>query len=197
MMKSHLYSFAALLTIQLLTTISFAQTQGRAKMTPAEILAVIKPGQWMHLEGVIQKDFSVMCTEARIITGDIPENKWSITTVARSIDPAKKELKMLRLLIKTQMDTEFESKTNFTFKSFADLKAGMFLEVDGTYLKDDTFLAVEIEDISTELVADPSLENQVELDGKVEKVDIPKLTVTLMGVTFHIVDKTRLKSAIK
>jgi hypothetical protein len=166
-------------------------------MTPAEILAAIKPGQWMHLEGVIQKNFSVMCTEARILTGDIPENKWSITTTARSIDPAKKELKLLRLLIKTQVETEFESKTNLTFKSFADLKAGMFLEVDGTYLKDDTFLAVEIEDVSAELAADPSLGNQVEVDGKVEKVDVSNRTVTLMGITFHIVDKTRLKSAIK
>jgi hypothetical protein len=73
----------------------------------------------------------------------------------------------------------------------------MFLEVDGTYLKDDTFLAVEIEDVSAELAADPSLDNQVEVDGKVEKVDVSNRTVTLMGITFHIVDKTRLKSAIK
>ena len=196
-MKSRLYVFAVLLAAQLLATMSFAQAQVRAKMTPEEILAAIKPGQWMHLEGVIQKGFSVMCTEARILTGDIPENKWSITTVARSIDPAKKELKLLRLLIKTQMETEFESKTNFMFKSFADLKAGMFLEVDGTYLKDDTFMAVEIEDISSELAADPSLANQVEVDGKVERVDVSNRTVTLMGITFHIVDKTRLKSAIK
>ncbi len=196
-MKSCLYVFTALLAALLLITTSSARAQNRAQMSAVEILAAMKPGQWMHLEGVIQKGFSVMCTEARILTGDIPENKWSITTVARNTNPAKKELKLLRLLVKTQMETEFESKTNPTFKSFADLKPGMFLEIDGTYLKDYTFLAVEIEDISTELTADPTLENQVEVDGKVEKVDVSNRTVTLMGITFHIIDKTRLKSAIK
>jgi hypothetical protein len=47
------------------------------------------------------------------------------------------------------------------------------------------------------LVADPGLENQVEARGKVDRVDIPNRTVTLMGMPFHIIDKTRLKSAIK
>lgn len=195
-MKSRLYIFAAFLAAQLLTTISFAQAQSRARMTPEEILAAIKPGKWMQLEGVIQRDFSVLCTEAKILTGDFLEDDWSITAVARNIDKARREFKMLRLPVKTNNVTEYETKVG-VFKSFADLKAGIMLEVDGTYLKSDTLLAVEIEDVSAELIAEPGLENQVEARGKVERVDIPNRTVTLMGITFHIIDKTRLKSAIK
>ncbi|MCI0694745.1 DUF5666 domain-containing protein [candidate division KSB1 bacterium] len=195
-MKSRLYVFAVLLAAQLLATISSAQAQARAKMTPEEILAAIKPGKWVQLEGVIQRDFSVLCTEAKILTGDFLEDDWSITAVARNIDKARQEFKVLLLPVKTHNNTEYETKVG-AFKSFADMKPGIMVEVDGTYLKSDTMLAVEIEDVSSELIAEPGLENQVEAVGKVEKVDISNRTVTLMGITFHIINKTWLKSAIK
>jgi hypothetical protein len=196
MMKPRFYAFAALLAVQLLATTGSAHAQARAKMTPDEVLAAIKPGKWMQFEGVIQRDFSVLCTEAKILTGDFLETDWSITAVPRNIDKARQEFKILRLPVKTDNNTEYETKVG-VFKSFADMKAGIMLEVDGTYLKSDSMLAVEIEDVSAELVADPGLENQVEVRGKVERVDIPNRTVTMMGITFHIIDKTRLKSAIK
>ncbi|MGH7450971.1 MAG: DUF5666 domain-containing protein [bacterium] len=195
-MKLRLYVFTVLLAAQLLATISFAQTQARAKMTPEEILAAIKPGKWVKLEGVIQRDFSILCTQVKILTGDFLDDDWSITAVVRNMDRAKQEFRMLRVPVKTHNNTEYETKIG-TFKSFADMKPGLMLEVDGTYLKSDTLLAVEIEDVSAELVAEPSLANQVDARGKVDSVDIPNRTVTLMGITFHIIDKTRLKSAIK
>jgi hypothetical protein len=195
-MKSRLYVFAVLLAAQALAAISFARAQARIKMTPEEILAAIKPGKWVQLEGVIQRDFSVLCTEAKILTGDFLEDDWSITAVARNIDKARQEFKVLLVPVKTHHNTEYETKVG-VFKNFADLKAGMLVEVDGTYLKSDTLLAVEIEDVSSELIAEPDLESQVEAMGKVDRVDISRRTVTLMGITFHIIDKTRLKSAIK
>lgn len=196
MMKSRFYVFAALLPVLLLPAISSAQAPARAKMTPEEVLAAIKPGKWVKLEGIIQKDFSILCTEAKILTGDFLDDDWSITAVVRNINKARQEFKVLRVPVKTHNNTEYETKVG-TFKSFADMKPGLMLEVDGTYLKSDTLLAVEIEDVSSELVAEPQLENIVEARGKVEAVDNSRRTVTLMSITFHIIDKTRLKSAIK
>ena len=195
-MKAVFYVFVVLLAALSLAPISSVHAQASTKMTPEEILAAIKPGIGVKLEGVIQRDYSVLCMKAKILTGDFRDDDWSITAVAGSIDKAQQEFKLLRLPVKTRSTTDYETKIG-VFKSFDDLKAGTLVEVDGTYLKGDTLLALEIEDVSAELVAEPGSENEVEIKGKVEKVDVPNRTVTLMGITFHINDNTRLKSASK
>jgi hypothetical protein len=199
MMKSRLYVFTVLLAALLLTTASSAQAQMRMIMSPAEIVAALKVGQWVKMEGVVQKDFTVSTKDVEMLTGDFLEDDWSIQAVSRSIDPNKKEFKLLLMPIKTQENTEYKAKRSIvgTFNSFADLQNGMLVEVDGTYQKDGTFLALEIEDKSADLVDKPELKNEIEAVGKVEKIDKSRRTVTVMGVTFHIIDKTRLKAVIK
>lgn len=196
-MKSRLYLITVMLAAQLSATICFAQSQaGAQQMTPAEILAAIKPGKWVKLQGVIQRDFSILCLKVKILTGDFLDDDWSITGVVHNIDRATHGFRMLNIPVKTDNNTQYETKVG-TFKSFADMKPGLMLEVDGTYLKSDTLLTVEIEDVSSELLTEPTLENEIEVRGKVDRVDIPNRTVTLMGIKFHIVAKTRLKSAIR
>lgn len=197
-MKSRFFSFAIVSGVLLMSTMSFAQGQKKPKMTPAEIMAALKPGQWVQMEGIVQRDFTVLTKDIKSLTGDFLETDWSITAPVRDVDPAKKEFKVLLLPIKTQQDTEYENKINANaFASFNDLKAGMLVEADGSYLKDGTFLTHEIEDVSAELAAEPGLENQVEAIGKVQKLDASKRTVTVMGITFHVVGETELKSAVK
>jgi hypothetical protein len=201
-MKSRIHAFKMPLWALLLAMASFAgaqtmpQAQKKSKMRPAEILAAVKPGQWVQMEGVVQKNFSALCTDVKILTGDIPEDKWSLEGFARSIDPDKQEFKVLLVPVKTQQNTAFKSKGNMAFKSFADVNPKQLLEVDGTYLKDGAFLAVEIEDKSEKLIAKPYLQNMVEFYGRVEKVDAASRTITVMGITFQLTDKTEGEWAV-
>jgi hypothetical protein len=196
LMKGHTAVMAALLVVFLLAPTVPGWTQAKMWMTPAEIMAALKPGQWVKVEGVVQKDFSVLSTQLQFMTGDFLDDDWSLTGVVRKVDPEKQEMEILRLPVKAQKDTEYENDAG-TFKSFAQVKTGMFLEIEGTYLKDGTFLAKELEDESEKLAEDSSLENSVEAEGKVEKVDVSGKTLTLMGITFQISDKTKSRSVIK
>ncbi len=190
-MKARVYVFIALIA-----ALSSAAAQIKMKKTPAEVMAALKPGQWVKMEGVIQKDFSVLCMDIKALTGDLLEDDWEITAVVRKIEKEKQELALLLLPVKIQPSTEFEDKTGMV-KEFADLKPGMLVEADGMYLKDGTFLPKEIENVSAELAGEPRLQNEAEIVGKVDKINVDKRTVTVMGVTFHIIAATELKSALK
>jgi hypothetical protein len=198
-MKVRTHFFAAVVPVLLLVMINSVVAQRKPQMTPAEILAALKLGLWVKLEGVVQKDFSVLCKKVKILTGDFHEAEWSITAPPRSIDRAKKEFKVLLLPVKTQEDTQYKAKRSIAgiFNSFADLKEGMLMEVDGTYQKDGTFLAVEIEDKSADLIEEPGLQNEVEAVGRVERINVAKRTVMLMGIIFQLTDKTEGEHAFK
>jgi hypothetical protein len=166
-------------------------------MSPTETVSSLKVGQWVKMEGVVQRDFSVLTKSIKVLTGDFLESDWSITAVARDVNYNQKDLKLMLLPIKTQADTDYENKTGHLPGGFSDLKKGMLMEVDGTYLKDGTFLAVEIEDVSVELVEEPKLVNEVEAVGKIERIDSGSQAVKVMGITFKIISETELRSAVK
>ncbi len=195
-MKGHTAVIAALLAAFLLATAAPGWAQAKMWMTPAEVMAALKPGQWLKVEGTLQKDFSVLSTQLQFMTGDFLDDDWSLTGIVRKVDPEKQEMEVLQLPVKIQKDTEFEDDAG-TFKSFAQVKSGMFLEIEGTYLKNGTFLAKELEDESPKLEEDSSLANTIEAEGKVEKIDVDKKTLTLMGITFQISDRTKSRSVIK
>ncbi len=196
-MKSRVFVSVAIVFLLHVAITSSAQAQTRVKMSPGEVVAALKVGQWVQMEGIIQRDFSVLTRNIEVLTGDFLESDWSITAVARNVDYAQKDLEILLLPVKTAKDTEFENVSGALPGGMMDLKEGMLMEVDGTYLKDGTFLAIEIEDLTQELVAEPSLRNEVEAVGKVEKIDADRRTATVMGIKFMIVNTTELKSAVK
>jgi hypothetical protein len=173
-----------------------AQTK-TPKMTAAEILAAVKPGQWIKMEGIVQKDFSVLCLDVKILTGDFLDDDWSLSAPVRKINKEKQEVVILLLPITVQKDAVFENDAG-TFKSFADLKVNMLAQVKGTYLKEEgTFLARKVDDDSAKLAGEPNLINEVEARGKVEKIDAANRTITLMGITFKLTDKTKGKKALR
>jgi len=196
-MKLHAHIFTVALVALLLASVNQAAAQNKSRMTLPEIMATLKPGQWVQLEGSLQKDFSVLCNEVQILTGDFLDDDWSVSAVVRNVDRMKQEAQILRLPIKFKKDAEFQNKSAGVFKSLADVKAGMLIELEGTYLKDGTFLAKEIENESAKLEKKPKLKDEIQAVGKVEKVDAAKRTITLMGITFQITDKTEGKSAVK
>ncbi len=167
--------------------------QSKAWMTPDEIMAAVKPGQWVKLEGGVQKDLSVQCKELKILTGDFLDDEWSISMIVKKVDPEKQQVEIMRMPVKIKQDAEYQAG----LKSFSDIKAGMYLDVDGTYLKDGTFLAKQVEDESIKLVEKPETANEVDIKGKVEKVDPASNSLTIMGIAVRITDTTKSRSVIK
>ncbi|MGH7494299.1 MAG: DUF5666 domain-containing protein [bacterium] len=192
-MKGHTVVAAALTAVSLLAMTAPGRAQAKMWMTPAEVLAALKPGQWVKMEGTLQKDFSVWCTEVKILTGDFLDDEWSICTLVKKIDSEKQQVEIMQLPVSVQKDAEYQGE----LKSFADVKVGMLLDVDGTYLKDGTFLANQVEDESSELEEKPEKANEVDVKGKVDKIDAAESTVTIMGITFRITEKTKSRSVIK
>ncbi|MCL4705888.1 hypothetical protein KJ068_12045 [bacterium] len=195
-MKTRNRFFAAALGLLLLGAASSGWAQPKVWMTPAEIMAALKPGQWVQMEGTIQKDLTVMCTQLKIMTGDFLDDDWSLVGVVRKVDQEKQQMEIMRIPVKVHKDTEYENEAG-TFKGFSQVKVGSFVEVEGTYLKDGTFLAKEVEDESQKLAEDSGLENTIEAEGKVEKVDVAKSTFTVMGMTIKITNQTKSRSVIR
>jgi hypothetical protein len=181
----------------LLVAVHNGEAQRKGRMTTADILATLKPGQWVELKGTVRPDLSVICTEIKLLTGDLLDDDWQITGIIRKIDKEKQEIEIVRLPIKVQSQTEFDDEDDEPFASFADVKTNMLVQVEGTYLKDGTFLANEIENDSAKLLEKPERKDRIEVRGRVEAIDPTSRTITLMGISFQLTDKTKGKSAIK
>jgi len=228
MNRRNMLTMGCLLSALLINSISVSQAQTQSRkgnMKADEILAAVKPGQWAKLEGFVQKDFSALCKQVEILTGDFLDDDWTISAVVQRVDKEKKEFTVMRIPIKLNKDAELKSgnkvekaekaerhKAETQAKSerakradrskarvidLEDLKVGMLLEIEGTYLKDGSFLALQMDDESTKLEAEPELKDEVEMVGKVEKVDPVQRTITMMGITFRLTERTKGKSVIK
>jgi hypothetical protein len=163
--------------------------------TSIDVFRTVKPGQWVQLEGVPQRDFTVMTTEIKVLTGDFQDDDWEAFGTVRAVRKENKEFDLLLVKMKVNADTDFETEElNSKFKGIADLKPGMLVEIEGTYLKDGSFLVNEVQD-ETKGKADEA--GTVTFRGKVEKIDPVKRTVTVMGIKFTITSNTQTKSAVK
>ncbi len=161
--------------------------------TAAELFAALKPGQWVKIEGAAQKDFTVIAKEVKLLTGDFQDDDFEIEAPVRAIvDKSKRQFQLLTIPITMEADAKYESDDG-TFTSFEQLQPGMFVEIEGAYLKDGSFLADEVQPETV----DAEDAGNVVLVGKAEKVDAAKRTITMMGVTFQIGEKTKVKSVIK
>jgi hypothetical protein len=169
----------------------------QTKLTPKEMIAALKPGQWVKVDGTVRNDSSIMCDEIKILIGDFLDDDWSLRGIVQKLDKGSRKLEILRLSIKIDEDARFEGDEDTGFAGIADLKVGMFLEVGGTYLKDGTFLAVEVDDKSERLEEDSELKNAIKAEGKVEKVDAANYSFTLMGAKFQVTESTKSRSVIK
>jgi hypothetical protein len=203
-MKARMTVFAVGLIVLLLGAINSTEAQttiekpkkAKKEMTLAEIVAALKPGQWVRLKGIVRKDLPILCTDVRFLTGDFLDDDWTLTGLLSKIDQEKQQIEILGLPIKINKGTVFQKFTG-TGKGFADLEVDMLLQVQGTYLKDGTFLAKEVENETGDLITDPEEKYQVDATGKVDKIDSAKRRITLMGITFQLTDQTKGKSVVR
>jgi len=192
-MKTQLKLALALIGVMLLAAANIGIAQVGAQKTAGDLFKTLKVGQWVELEGTVQKDFSMITKKVKLLTGDFQDDDWEIKGVVRTIDPIKKQFHVSRIPVQVTAESEYESPEG-TFKSFGDLKVGMLVECEGTYLKDGMFSP---EEIQRETDFKPNELNELRTVGKVERVDPLKRTVTMMGATFKIVDATKVQSAVK
>ena len=181
-----------ILTLGLLGGIPL-RAQSLKKWTPAQILASIKPGQWVEIDGVIREQHSVFALEVELRTGDFMDDDWRLLALVRSVAPANSELRVFSVPVKVTKDTEFDDKIT----GLADLKPGMLVKLEGTFLNDGVFLAKEVDDKSRKLQAEPHFDSMLEVVGRVGQVDVEKRVITVMGIPFHINEETEGKSLIK
>ncbi len=165
------------------------------KWTPAEIMSKAKPGQWVDIDGIIQKDQSIFAFEIEFLAGDFMDDDWELKAKVRAVTPAKNELQVLSVPVRVTKDTEFDEDDGI--KSLDDIKPEMLVKLEGAYLKDGIFLAKEIENRTDRLKDNPDLDTLIEVVGKVGQVDKAKRMITVMGISFHITVETDGKSLIK
>jgi predicted RNA-binding protein len=196
MMKIRSQVFTGVLVALLWVVVYSSGAQKKGSMPAADILAALKLGQWVVLEGPVQRDLSVQCTKLKLLTGDLLDDDWKIIGTIRKVDKQKQAIEILRLPIKVPPEVEFKD-VDGKLKSFADVKFNMFVQAEGTYLKDGTLLAKQIKNEAAKLVVKPHLKDEIEARGKVEKIDPTNRTITLMGITFQLTDGTQGMSAIR
>jgi hypothetical protein len=194
-MNGRIHVFAA--GVVALALVAVGEGEVQTNITPKEMIAALKPGQWVKVKGTVQNDSAITCNEMRILIGDFLDDDWSVTGAVGKIDWESRKLEILRLPIKINEDAKFESDEDKNFAGIADLKVGMFLEISGTYMKDGIFLAGEVDDKSERLEEEPELKHEIRAEGKVEKVDTANHRFTLMGMAFQITAGTKSRSVIK
>ena len=186
-----LWAGAAALLLMLPTSSSASQGPG------SDLFSALKPGQWIQLEGVPQRDGSVLCTEVKIITGDFMDDDWELRAVVRRVDPTTRQFAVGRYPIRLKETTEFDDDGVGKLKGFSDLRVGMLVQVEGTYMRDGSFLCDDVNDEGARRVKKPDIDGKVQIQGKIERVDPARRSITAMGTPFVVSGNTKVKSAIK
>ena len=174
-----------------------ARAQSGRAGTPAELMSALKVGQWVKIEGPTANAAMVQASAAKMLTGDFLDGDWQISSKVKRVDPAKGTFLVYTMPCKLAENCAFKSKTNPGFKGLAQVKPGMYVNVEGTFLPDGTLLAQKVGDKADELEDKPSHEGLVRLRGRIDKLDAAAKTVTVMGIKFQINAKTQAKSVIR
>lgn len=175
-----------------LLALMFPRAQAQTK-TAADLFSVLKRGQWVKIKGVAQKDLTVLAEEVKLLTGDYQDDDCEIEAPVRAIlDKKERRFQLLTIPVVMEPDAKYESADG-AFTRFEQLKPGLRVEVEGSYLKDGSFLADEVQPEP----ADSEEAGGVVLVGRTEKLEPGTRTIVLMGVTFQITDRTKVKSVIK
>lgn len=164
----------------------------------ADIFTAIKPGSWVKINGVPQKDGRILAEKVDLLTGDLQDDDWEVSGRITRIDPAKKTIEVGGIVIRTSDETSYESgdATAKTVPTFASLRPGMLIEAEGTLLKDGTFLADEIQD-ETGNPKKAQKAHLLSVVGKVHRLDAESQTIEVLGVRFVVGGQTKFKTKVK
>lgn len=182
-MKRMLLTFTALLFVTV-NLCAIAQAQQLEKF-----LSKIKMGEWIEFEGPPQPDFTILVNEIKVLRGEMEDDDWEVSGAVSRVATEEKTIYILNLPIKFDNNTEYDDDLG-VIKSFADIKPGMTVEVEGQYTMDGVFLAAEVE--SKKFKADEK--NFVKWTGKVEGVEPESRSINILGHVIILTPETKIKS---
>jgi len=174
----------------------FVSAQSNSTMTVPQVMAAVKPGQWILLEGTPQANGTVLCSKIKVLTGAIDDSAWSIRTTLRGVDPAKQALTVGQYHVALMQHPKFNSPTG-SLKGLSGLKTGMLVKVEGVYHSDGSFVAKKVNDESDQVPRKAGIEKKLRLQGRIQRLDPAQKTITVMGTTFMMSAATRVESAQK
>jgi hypothetical protein len=142
---------------------------------------------------MVQKDSTILLEKVKAIYGEVEDDDWEIDGIVSRVAADEKRVYILRLPIQFDKNTEFKHKNDDDgITSFADIQPGIFVEIEGSFLKDSTFLANEI---GSEKVKSDEI-NIIEWKGKVQSVDPANNSFTILGHRVFLTPETKIKSLI-
>jgi hypothetical protein len=153
-----------------------------------KFLSNLKVGEWVTFKGTVQSDSTILVHEIKVIYGEVEDDDWEISGVVSSVVPEEKKIFVLLLPVTFDKDTEYEK----ALESFSDINSGSYVEIEGSFLQDGTFLAAEI---GTENLKKDE-ENMVEWKGKVQTVHPESNSFTILQHTVILTPETKIKSLI-
>lgn len=193
-MRTPTHAIRVLLLAMALITSTAAHAKSARNARKADVLATLKTGQWIRIEGVLQKDRTLQCTEIKILTGDFLDDDWALTGQIDDVDVRNRRISIGPISVHVAEDAAIEGLNGHG--SFASIRRDMIVEVDGTYLKDRTFLAMDVDDESDE-ISFRSGEQRLRVVAKVEAADPGRRRLHAMGLVFILSDETQMKSVIR
>ena len=173
-----------------------AWCQGGRRAPASDRLAGLRMGQWIQLDGLVREGAPASCTEVKQLAGDFLDDDWSIKGTVRGLDIVKQEFTVGGCRIQVTGSTTYDDPRG-KIKGLGELRIGMLVDVEGTFLRNRSLVAAEVDDESEEMVRRPALRDALEIVGRIERVDLRQRIVTVMGVDFQVSDKTKFRSAIQ
>ncbi len=189
------HAIRTLILAMLLMAPATASAKSPRQSRKVDVLTTLRTGQWIRIEGVLLKDRTVQCREIKTLTGDFLDDDWSITGQIDEIDASTRRLTIGRMAIQVAEDATIEGEKG-RIVGLAEIRRGMIVEVDGTYLKSGIFLAMDVDDESDEITY-PAGEQHLRIVARVESTDPGRRRLHAMGTVFVLTDATQMKSVIR
>ena len=180
----------------LLISAGSAWSQATAKPPAPDALAGYRTGQWVRVEGMTRGGASAACTGLRRLAGDFLDDDWAMRGPVQSVQAENGEFVIAGCRVQVTEKTTYENPSR-DFRSIQDLRPGMVVDVEGTFVQDRGLVAAEVDDESDEVANRPDRKERIEIVGRIQNVDTKRRVVTVMGIEFQITDTTKLRSAIK
>ena len=189
-MRPHVYSMGVV-TAALLLSASAAAKPNHER----DPMASLKVGQWIQLRGELSRERPGVCMEVEPLAGDFVDDDWDLTGRIVSVDRVKHTFTIFNVVVQVAPNTHYEGPKN-SLTNFAGIHPGMIVEADGTFTRDG-FYAKEVDDETDELGRREDKERRVQMTARVERLDIARRRITVMGMTFVWNEKTQFKSMIR
>ena len=143
-------------------------------------------GQFVEVEGDLQPDGSVLAKKIELEDHDHDdENEIEFTGHVQSIDAANLSIVVEGLVVLTDASTEFAGDGQ-PLSSFADLRVGQLVEVDGKLQDDGSILAKKIE-----LEDEEEGEDEFEFKGVIQSIDVGASSMVFSGLYWCILTPRR------